>query len=79
MQRLYRFREQQGMTKAEGLREAQVAFIRGTQLRPATLDAEPGANREVADAGPDVPGRDPSRPYAHPFYWAPFILMGNWL
>ena len=21
---------------------------------------------------------DPSAPFAHPFYWAPFILMGNW-
>jgi CHAT domain-containing protein len=21
---------------------------------------------------------DPSRPYAHPYFWAPFILMGNW-
>jgi CHAT domain-containing protein len=22
---------------------------------------------------------DPAHPYAHPYYWAPFILMGNWL
>jgi CHAT domain-containing protein len=22
---------------------------------------------------------DPNAPFAHPFYWAPFILMGNWL
>lgn len=22
---------------------------------------------------------DPGAPYAHPYYWAPFILMGNWL
>ena len=79
MQRLYRFRQQQGMTKAEGLREAQVAFIRGAQLRPATSASQRAADREAVDAGPDVPGRDPSRPYAHPFYWAPFILMGNWL
>jgi CHAT domain-containing protein len=21
---------------------------------------------------------DPKRPYAHPYYWAPFILIGNW-
>jgi CHAT domain-containing protein len=21
---------------------------------------------------------DPRAPFAHPFYWAPFILMGNW-
>jgi CHAT domain-containing protein len=22
---------------------------------------------------------DPDKPFAHPYYWAPFILMGNWL
>jgi CHAT domain-containing protein len=22
---------------------------------------------------------DPDAPFAHPFVWAPFILMGNWL
>jgi len=22
---------------------------------------------------------DPQAPYAHPYYWAPFFLMGNWL
>ena len=22
---------------------------------------------------------DPNAPYAHPYYWSPFILMGNWL
>jgi len=21
---------------------------------------------------------DPRAPFAHPFFWAPFILMGNW-
>ncbi|HEV8713781.1 MAG TPA: hypothetical protein VGX03_13255 [Candidatus Binatia bacterium] len=21
---------------------------------------------------------DPRAPYAHPYYWAPFILIGNW-
>jgi CHAT domain-containing protein len=22
--------------------------------------------------------RDEKKPFAHPFYWAPFILIGNW-
>jgi len=28
----------------------------------------------------DVPlfKRDEKKPFAHPFYWAPFILIGNW-
>jgi CHAT domain-containing protein len=21
---------------------------------------------------------DPKKPYGHPYYWAPFILIGNW-
>jgi CHAT domain-containing protein len=21
---------------------------------------------------------DPEKPYAHPYSWAPFIMMGNW-
>ena len=32
-------------------------------------------------AGADPAGSfntDPRAPFAHPFYWAPFILMGNW-
>jgi CHAT domain-containing protein/tetratricopeptide (TPR) repeat protein len=28
------------------------------------------------DAKPFVP--DPKRPFAHPFYWSPFVLIGNW-
>ena len=23
-------------------------------------------------------GPSPQAPYAHPYYWAPFILIGNW-
>ncbi|MGH9971213.1 MAG: CHAT domain-containing protein, partial [Pyrinomonadaceae bacterium] len=31
-------------------------------------------------AAKDAPSfkRDPSKPFAHPYYWAPFILIGNW-
>jgi CHAT domain-containing protein len=86
MQQLYRLRVDQGLSKAEALRQAQLAFLRGdaagapagdTDTRqPVRLSGEP------ATAGDDSPGRftpDPQHPYAHPYYWAPFILMGNWL
>lgn len=55
MQDFYRRHEGQQLTKAEALRQAQLAFIQ---------------NSQAGDGG---------RSYTHPYYWAPFILMGNWL
>jgi CHAT domain-containing protein len=46
MSDLYRRRQTLSLSKAEALRQSQVALLEGK--------------------------------YAHPFYWAPFILMGNW-
>jgi CHAT domain-containing protein len=34
-------------------------------------------HEEKPDSSPRFT-RDPKRPYAHPYYWAPFILIGNW-
>ncbi len=50
-----------GMTKAEALRQAQLALLHGAAGSPA---------------GPSKPGA--ASQYANPFYWAPFILIGNW-
>jgi CHAT domain-containing protein len=44
-------------------------------LRQAQLDLSSGRINPGADSS-----GDPSAPvsFAHPYYWAPFILMGNW-
>lgn len=64
MRNFYSLRLQNpGMSKAEALRQAQVSMLRGT-----------------------VPGAPPSGPapvagdlrHAHPYFWAPFVLIGNW-
>lgn len=79
MEQLYRLRQEQGLTKAEALRAAQLALLK----------AEPGSGACGDARGPlMVSGRDqPSAPsddaaacrWSHPYFWAPFILMGNWL
>jgi len=83
MQEFYRVRESSATTKAEALRRAQLRLLRGTA---ATREGAQ-ANRELLHQEaskvehPEAPNfvLDPKAPYAHPYYWAPFFLMGNWL
>jgi CHAT domain-containing protein/tetratricopeptide (TPR) repeat protein len=65
----------QGMTKAEALRRTQAEFIDGT-LNRKSLPEEVKKLRGSSPAGADSADFPE---YSHPFYWAPFILMGNWL
>jgi CHAT domain-containing protein len=83
MQAFYRLREaKEGVTKAEALRQSQLKLLRGEIGTGAeTLTS----NRELIheDEKPTVAKQprfkpDPKKPYAHPYYWAPFILVGNW-
>jgi CHAT domain-containing protein len=80
MQEFYRIRESSaGITKLEALREAQLALLRGdVKINPIS-----GGDRGVVTKRPpsDAPSfpRNANAPYAHPYYWAPFFLMGNWL
>jgi CHAT domain-containing protein/tetratricopeptide (TPR) repeat protein len=69
MPEMYRLREENKLSKAEALRRAQVEFIGG---RPST--DKPGSRRATKRAI-----AQPEPPFAHPYFWAPFILMGNWL
>lgn len=93
MQEFYRIREgSNGITKAEAMRQAQLELLRGSA--PVTAPAgsafvmttknsfparkiEPLADRDLT--GSTRFQALPQAPYAHPFFWAPFFLMGNWL
>lgn len=57
--------------KGAALRQAQLNLISG-KVTPQS---------SAAGRGVTVENQQPATPasYAHPFYWAPFVLMGNWL
>jgi CHAT domain-containing protein len=73
MQSFYRLREQNKLSKAAALKQAQLSLLRGDVQ--ATAD---NARRGLT-ATPGTTSKSPGASYAHPYYWAPFILMGNWL
>jgi CHAT domain-containing protein/Tfp pilus assembly protein PilF len=58
--------------KAEALRQAQIAFLRGSSEPQAG-----GSGRGIqAESEPAAFARDAG--YSHPYYWAPFVLIGNY-
>jgi len=74
MQGFYEALQQEGATKAEALRQAQLALI-GLGVEVAG-EEERGlvAVRSREELEPEVADR-----LSHPYYWAPFILIGNGL
>lgn len=68
------------LPKADALQHAQLALLRGqivtTPGEPAR-GGEAAANDQTAETLPRFKV-DPQAPYSHPYYWAPFVLIGNW-
>jgi CHAT domain-containing protein/tetratricopeptide (TPR) repeat protein len=58
------------VTKVEALREAQLDLLLGR--------VTPRAGASGRGMGRARPEHDVAAGYAHPYYWAPFVLMGNW-
>ncbi|MTJ07476.1 CHAT domain-containing protein [Anabaena sp. UHCC 0204] len=68
MNAFYAVLKQGNITKAEALRQAQIALITGNY-------ANIGQQRGISDNLPS----QMSNELSHPFYWSPFILVGNGL
>lgn len=67
-------------SRAQALRAAQLALLRGEgSLEAAARNEARGATRSTGAGGSAAFTPDLARPYAHPYYWAPFILLGSWL
>jgi CHAT domain-containing protein/Tfp pilus assembly protein PilF len=78
MAEFYRSRKDTpSITKAEALQLAQRAMIGGG----ITLSPDLAARlrpRGTPPAGTPAYPFDETRPFAHPYYWSPFVLIGNW-
>jgi CHAT domain-containing protein len=58
------------VTKVEALRQAQLDLLLGNVTPQGSVA---GRGFTPANQGQEAP-----KGYAHPYYWAPFVLMGNW-
>jgi CHAT domain-containing protein/Tfp pilus assembly protein PilF len=70
-----------GITKTEALRQAQLKLLlgeRGYQLKHQSDSSGAKANAGRRNVASRVFVADPNAPFAHPYFWAPFILIGNW-
>jgi CHAT domain-containing protein len=59
--------------KAEALRQAQLELLRS----PTAATSAAGARGFEVVSG--APSSTQALGYAHPYYWAPFVLIGNYM
>lgn len=100
MKDFYNSKLNKNLSKAEALRQAQIALLSGSSAaKPATTRGDSSPVKVVFTDAPekeksaettrskiiylrkqDAPAWDKLKhaPFAHPFYWSPFVLFGNW-
>jgi CHAT domain-containing protein/uncharacterized protein HemY len=82
MQEFYRIRESAPeATKLEALRQAQLSLLRGVVGGEGVGGDRGLVHEDELPARVEAPKfvADPKARFGHPYYWAPFFLMGNWL
>lgn len=80
MSEFYRLhKENPAMTKAAALQVAQQAMIQGrNKMRPMPPEHRGAVVNEAAAVQSPAFRRDDNAQYSHPYFWAPFVLIGNW-
>ena len=77
MQEFYSLHES-GLSKADAMQQVQGKMLRGELSIQATTVTREIVHETDRAAGLPKFKTDAQRPFAHPYYWAPFILIGNW-
>lgn len=81
MSEFYRIRKDLPLTgKAGAIQSVQKQFIDG-KLKVGLTRAEifrPKPDSTAGSSGQPKYVFDPNKPFAHPYYWSPFVLIGNW-
>jgi CHAT domain-containing protein len=83
MVRFYKWRaEHPDMSKGAAFRRAQLSLL-SVATKPVTKQAADLPRADMAGQTPrslSLPlfVRDAKRPFAHPYYWSSFVLIGNW-
>jgi CHAT domain-containing protein len=65
-----------GLSKADALRRAQLAMVQGIEASNVSLINRAAGSEDGEPAASPAPQFTTLR---HPYYWAPFIIMGNWM
>jgi CHAT domain-containing protein len=79
MSEFYRLRKTNPrLSKSQALQMAQKQMIEG-KLQSTVIERRRDTG-EIEQSPTNAPRyvTDAKRPYAHPYYWAPFVLIGNW-
>lgn len=85
MTRFYRTYNDSKINKAEALRTAQLSLLKGNYKENSSASRRKPLNEEDIAASIKIEKtklrlyKSPKNaPFAHPFYWSPFVLFGNW-
>ena len=81
MAEFYRLqKENSQLTKAEAMQMAQRKMIQGKYKTYENANSNRSELVNLTGEKSDQPvfKIDKNAPFAHPYYWSPFVLIGNW-